>query len=341
MELVPQFEALLSRLHRGERDPLVEELRKKAFEAPRPALKAAYLLLQAEAQLIAGERETGGDLLTQALETLRRHWDHRSGELRLVAEYGYQANAIFHFQNGKPEKVRDCILEARARIGGRQWMIEMQAEVFLLEGRTEQCRLEVAKVLDCPAGMRPQGFEGPQPGLRLLVAETYLRERNLDCLEKSLKAVGTRTLLRTDDRATLSTLQVEMHLMKGNLQAAWRPLGVLHRLAEENPRDPGLKRLFQQTCARLHLAEGKIAEAHRRIQLAENESLYPVAQWETRLMLGMILEAEDRALEAETVWKKLGAEAVGTYYGFVAQGRLERYRVDPLPRDPALVKLGL
>ena len=212
-------------------------------------------------------------------------------------------------------------------LGKRDWIALARAEAKLVLDDPAGCRIRLEPMTNPPEDTTPESLN-PRSRISalLLEAESYLRENDLEEAKSALRKIDPKQSPADDDQIVLARLRLEIALYQGELGVAWKQLGVLHGLLEKSPWHLGFRRTFQISCARIHLAEGKYPEAHRRLQLAENVSIYPAARWEYQLQLGSLLEAEDREGEAMAVWQSLSQEAEGTYFGKIAQARLLRYR---------------
>jgi hypothetical protein len=218
-------------------------------------------------------------------------------------------------------EVFELLSEAESHSGPGNWHALSRAQAYLILGKEELCRQATIPLV-------PMGNRGPFErtdadvnSARLLIAESYLQERDIEKLGVILREIGPKTGFADQDLAVLIRLQIEFLLHGRNREAAWRQVGNLARLCAKTPNDRGLLRTLHLACARLHLSEGDTIESHRRLQLAENEAEYPLALWEVRLQLGMTLEAEGRNREAVRIWEDLSQESVGTRFGVLAESR--------------------
>lgn len=324
-DLIPDFHEIEARITNHERAEVVPLLRKLCFESSNPISRSVYSILLAECALMDGNEMEARACLDDAWDLIEdvSHSETRRSR-HLVIEKLYRFEAVLAYRKGQTAKAVHFLDEALQTVGFREWIGILNAEVNLLLGKTEACRSEVLRTRGWLTNHEERSDSPILAILQMIEAESYLRDGRMIEFWKSLRKLGTRSDLPASDRAAVESLQIEGLLSANNIAAAWRHVGTLYHLIKSFPEDKGLHRLFQLSCARIHLSEGNTLEAHRRLQLAENDSEYPVALWEVRFTLGMVLEAEGRLEEAAMVWQNLQSEAPGTYYAHVARSRISR-----------------
>ena len=279
--------------------------------------------------LSRGDTEEAHALTQEAMDRLTQSKSARSAAFRLALETLLKFESMLCLREGQCEQVRALLEEAESRFGRRDWTVELWSETYLLEGRTDLCRASLHRLLDNPKEKRrPTGF-ALRASAHLIEAESYLHDRNTERLQRALVKMDPRQFRTVEDKAAFVRLKSEGMLLLGDLPGAWRQIGILHRLVQSRPQDRGLKRGLHMACARLHLAEGNTREAHRRLQIAENECLYPIAHWEKDALLGWFWNRKVGFREAESLWDRLSREASGTHFGSLAKARASRFERRP------------
>jgi len=334
-DLVPGFAGLAKRISREPTERAESRIRKRLSKAKTEAARAVLSCLLSEVELHKGDPEEAHALIQEAGQRLAQFWRDRDDRFQLAAEILLEFEALFHLRQGRCANVRQILWDGRSRFGQRAWMIEVEAQVLLLEGHTGRCR-------DLLGGSSTANVEGANAGVLdrkrlLLEAESYVLDRSPVALRQVLDRLNNETGLSLCERVALTRMQIESFLAAADFPGAWRRWGTLHRLAVSENGNRALKRVYHLACAQLQLVEGNTTEAHRQIQLALNDSTYPVARWEAGVVLGMILEVEGRFADAVVVWNGLREEAAGSRYHVVATAHLLELAEAPAVTEPSVV----
>jgi hypothetical protein len=325
----PEFHRLSRKMENQPGSVSEISIRRALSAAKGEPTRAMLACLLAEKVLSSGDTEEAHALTQEAMNRLTQSKSTRSAAFRLALERLLKFESMLYLREGQCQRVRDLLAEAESRFGRREWTVEIGAETYLLEGRTDLCRASLHGLLDQPKGQRRAAGCVLRASALLIEAESHLHDRNTQRLQRTLFKMDPRQFRTVEDKAAFVRLKSEGMLLMGDLPGAWRQIGILHRFAQSRPQDRGLKRTLHMACARLHLAEGNTKESHRRLQIAENECLYPIAHWEKDALLGMVLESEGRFQEAEKLWDRLSQEASGTHFGSLAKARASRFERRP------------
>jgi len=336
-KLVPQLPQLSNQLVHDDPELVARRIRKVLFETRCEPSRAVLTCLLAEVALLQRDREEASCRIEEALEILDRARDPLDWRTLVAWEWLSRFRVNHFLQEGRVSEVLKLLDDSEFRLGFREWIALSRAQAYLLMGKEDLCRRETLPLLVEENSASCKRSHNDVAWARLLLGESYLQDREMDKLKVTIRNFGPRPRLTEGDHAVFARLQLEILLHLKNRPAAWRQVGVLARLCEKNPNHQGLSRNLHQACARLHAVEGDYVEAHRRLQLAENDAEYPVALWDVRLQLGMLLEAEGRYDEAISVWDALAKEAVKTRYGSLAESRRIRLVSPPQAEETATV----
>lgn len=309
-------------------DPTETErhVRSQLMETEDPVRRAGWLILLAEIGVRGPGKSDPLPILNEASNVLWKSWSPLSEEFRSAFAQVLRMKAVYLLRGAKLDELRSLLGECGSVFGGQDWVRLLRAETGLLLGNFEEVRSGLAAFM-------PESKERTSPHTRskalLLVAESYLGEHAYESLDWTLRQIDYRDgFIEEGDRLVYSRLRIESALHHDRPEVAWRYLSVLHEASRRSPQHAGKARQYHLACARMHTEELSFQEAHRRLQLAENLSLYPVARWEVDVIMGGLLEREERAEEALNLWEHLSAEATGTYFGQIAQARVSRYRAE-------------
>jgi hypothetical protein len=303
-------------------------LRKRLLETQDLPSRALTLLVLADIAAREARRRDCWDLIQEAEESLRKGWQPLENRFYSVVACALRIKCVWQLQEGRIEDAFAALREAESLFGRSNWADLLRAKAHLLAHHPASCRDELAHLL----GKQVSAPE--RTAAMLLIAESFLREKDNTALSSTLKGIDLSAGLSEDARAAYAGLRIEWSLGEGDLEAAWRHLSILHDVWRKNPGRLAHAHAFHLCCARLHLAEGNPGEAHRRLQLAENCALFPAALWEVQWLLGALLESEDREAEAKEIWRGLAEQAQETYFGLLAQARLSRHQPRPRSTQP-------
>lgn len=305
-----------------------EQLRKALLESRSATERVRILCLLSDLASRKGERQDCLAFLEEAEEALRSDWKPLDRGCLQALEALLRTKTLAHLQEGAPAESLQCLQESESVLGLSPWGLRVRSECHLLAGRTDEALSDLTK-------LESLGWD-KSAEFHLLRAECHLRARDYDALDWSLKAADLLSPYPDREKVIAASLRIERALHDGSIASAWRAVGVIHECLSRKVGDTGFRRAFHLGCARVHLAEGDLVEAHRHLQLAENNAPYPVALWDVHLLLGAVLEAEDRTEEARAVWERLISEARGTYFAGVAEARLLRQNPPRCLKIPGL-----
>ena len=128
--------------------------------------------------------------------------------------------------------------------------------------------------------------------------------------------------LAIEDRAAVLRLRVELFLKDHDNQEAWRSVAELRSLTEKFKHHRGVARSFHLACsACISMRVSPLRRSDASDLPRMNAAIRPLR--EVDFLRALILETEDRTDEANSVWTNLSRAAAGTYYGRVAQNRIQ------------------
>jgi hypothetical protein len=301
------------------------QLRKQLLEAQTAPQKVLLACLLADLAARRGDRSECRALIEEADEALRSAWEPYNQTFQSALSSILRLKSLFWLQEGCVERVFETLETAVLLNGKADWVSLIKAQAHLLSGETARCRAEIDTLLSPKEPAKRSSGSREQVRALLVRAESFLRDMDFDALSWILKSLDLAGPLSEEDLCVYARLRIESALHADDTQAAWRYAGLLRKPLRANPGHQGMARIFHLSCSRLHLAENNHEEAHRRLQLAENVALYPVARWEVDFLLGALLESEDREEEAMAIWERLAHEAGNIHFGKIAQARLARH----------------
>lgn len=321
-QVLPGYSNWLKRLELQPSMQVEEELRKQLPSIGDREGRALLCGLLAQASLLLDNRFEAHCLIEEAEESLLSGGATTSQRGRAAAEALTRMKGLLLFQEGDVPAVSSVLDESEARFGRDSWSSLLRAENVLLAGETAACQSILFAHLRDPKSRHPEKPTIELPaGAWAVLGESYLRERDWEKLDRVLAVCLGLRKLPVEDRIAVIRLRVELLLHDGEIEEAWRQVGGIHQEWKGQKTHRGLARAFHLSCARVHLYEADTKEGLRRLQLAENESRYPIAIWEVEFLRAIFLETDNRMDEANAVWRSLASDAPFTYFGRVAERR--------------------